>query len=699
MATDCDISIDNVTEDKKPELDISHEIAVDRLTDTITSDGDENKTRGNWSNKLDFILSCIGYAVGLGNVWRFPYLCFSNGGGAFLIPYIIMLTLAGLPLFFLELAFGQFSSVGCISVWRISPIFKGIGYAMVIMTALVCLYYNIIITWTIFYIFASLSQIPSLPWVSCGNSWNTELCFDDKISVNQTLNSTDSNYIISDVVIGNMETTTGASVLDVILNSTLYNGTIKENVYNLMHVTPNVTNSTSNATNQIIKRPSEEYWDNHVLQITDGIDNLGGIRWELVGCFALAWVVVFLCIVKGVKSSGKVVYFTALFPYCVLIILFFRGVTLPGSMNGVLFYITPKWHILQEARVWKDAAAQIFYSLGIAWGGLQTLGSYNKFHNNCHRDALIVAFCNCGTSVFAGFVIFSIIGFMAHDAGVNIQDVAEQGAGLAFVVYPEAVARLPVSPLWAFLFFFMLFTLGLDSQFVMMETLITAIMDEMSFMSGKLRKNKVWVTLATCIIFFIVGLPMVTKGGMYILQLMDWYAASFSLMTVGFLECVIISYVYGINRFCDDCEVMIGFRPNIYWRSCWMVGAPFILGFILIFSFVSYTPCSYGDYVYPAWAEALGWVMVMSSLVAIPVYAIYHLIRKQKGTFMQRLRQSAKSKQSWGPALPEHRKLAGYGPMRQKTTPPPSYLDVVYCQVENHKEGTTKDAGHEETLF
>merc|ERR1712002_161211 len=99
-----------------------------------------------------------------------------------------------------------------------------------------------------------------------------------------------------------------------------------------------------------------------------------------------------------------------------------------------------------------------------AWGVLLNFSSMNKFHNNVYRDAVSVCFVNCLTSVLAGFVVFSVLGALAHQTGREIADVVDQGAGLAFVAYPAAVASLPGAPVWAFLFFFMLLNLGLDSQ-------------------------------------------------------------------------------------------------------------------------------------------------------------------------------------------------------------------------------------------
>jgi len=81
--------------------------------------------RETWVGKLDFILALIGFSVGLGNIWRFPYLCFKNGGGCFLIPYLICLVLAGVPILILEVSLGQFQGQGGITAWKIVPLFQG----------------------------------------------------------------------------------------------------------------------------------------------------------------------------------------------------------------------------------------------------------------------------------------------------------------------------------------------------------------------------------------------------------------------------------------------------------------------------------------------------------------------------------------------------------------------------------------------
>ncbi|XP_076446150.1 sodium-dependent proline transporter-like isoform X2 [Babylonia areolata] len=574
---------------------------------------DDKEDRGTWTGRMDFLLSCIGFAVGLGNIWRFPYLCYKSGGGAFLVPYVVFLVLCGMPLFFMEITYGQFASLSPITVWRISPLFKGVGYGMVIISGIVCVYYNIIITWTFYYLFMSMRKV--LPWSDCDNAWNDERCVLNKFA---DANSTDAN-------------------------ATMVNGTVVNSTY---ATAANVTLNSSH-----LMTASEQFWERNVLEITDGIEDMGTIRWPLFGCLALAWVVVFLCLCKGVKSSGRVVYVTATFPYLVLIILLVRGATLPGALEGIKFYLIPDWQKLLEFKVWGDAAIQIFYSVGMAWGGLITMASYNKFHNNVYRDAIIVPLMNCGTSVFAGLVIFSVLGFMAHETGAEIKDVVTQGPGLTFVVYPEAVAKLPISPLWALLFFLMLFTIGLDSQFGMFETMTSAFIDEFPHL---LKNKKVLFTAIMCFIEFVLGIPCVFQGGIYVLQIMDWYCATFSLMLLSFTECVVISWVYGVDRFYKDIELMIGFKPSAYWKILWCFITPATILFIWVFSVSQLAPVSYGTYQYPTWAIIFGWMLGLCSLLPLPIVMIIS-IAKEKGTLWQRVRKLARPADNWGPALPENR--------------------------------------------
>ncbi|KAI1883130.1 hypothetical protein AGOR_G00242060 [Albula goreensis] len=562
---------------------------------------DENSRRGNWGNQIEFVLTSVGYAVGLGNVWRFPYLCYRNGGGAFMFPYFIMLVFCGIPLFFLELSFGQFASLGCLGVWKVSPMFKGVGYGMMVVSTYIGIYYNVVICIAFYYFFMSMTNL--LPWTYCNNPWNTPDCSG---------------------VVGTSR-----------INSSLANATAM--AYNL-------TKRTS---------PSEEYWKHKVLNISDDIGNFGEVRLPILGCLAVSWVVVFLCLIRGVKSSGKVVYFTATFPYVVLTILFIRGITLDGAIDGIAYYLTPQWQKILDAKVWGDAASQIFYSLGCAWGGLITMASYNKFHNNCYRDSIIISVTNCATSVYAGFVIFSILGFMAHHLGVNVSEVADHGPGLAFVAYPEALTLLPISPLWSLLFFFMLILLGLGTQFCLLETLVTAIVDEIG--TDWIMRNKTVVTLGVAIVGFLLGVPLTTQAGIYWLLLMDNYAASFSLVIISCIMCICIMYIYGHRNYFKDVEMMLGFPPPIFFRICWRFVSPVIISFILIFTVIQYKPITYNDYIYPNWSLIIGFCMALSSVICIPIYALYKIFRSEGTTFIERLKNSMKPDRNWGPALMEHR--------------------------------------------
>ena len=280
------------------------------------------------------------------------------------------------------------------------------------------------------------------------------------------------------------------------------------------------------------------------------------------------------------------------------------------------------------SRVWEAAAVQIFFSLSVAGGGLITLSSYNRFHNNIVRDTLIVCIGNCLTSFVAGFAIFSVLGFMATELGVNVEDVATGGTGLAFEAYPDLVTRLPAAPFWSILFFLMLFTLGLDSQFAIVETLLTGVLD----FQPKLIPKKTMVVGTICVVFFILGLPLCCPGGPFLLDLLDFYSASWPFLFIGLSEFVIISYVYGYPNFIEDIYEMTGVKmiPKLKWPMAvfYMFLSPLAILIIFIFSWYNYEPLKKGDYEYPPWANAVGWIIALLGILPVFFTAAFILIRK-----------------------------------------------------------------------
>ncbi|CAH1979962.1 unnamed protein product [Acanthoscelides obtectus] len=511
----------------------------------------------------------------------------SNVGltSAFLIPYTLMLVFGAVPLFYMELILGQFNRQGPISLWRICPLFKGVGFCAVLVAFYVSFYYNVILAWALYFLGSSVSA--ELPWMHCNNTWNTEKCWES-IPINDTNKSHTKNL--------------------------------------------NDSSRTSKHT------PASEFFNRAVLemQASNGLHEMGYPKWQLVVCLMLIYCMLYISLFKGVKSSGKVVWVTATMPYVVLTILLIRGLMLPGAISGISYYLQPELSKLRETQVWVDAAVQIFYSVGAGFGVHLAYASYNTFHNNCYRDCIITTIVNCFTSFFSGFVIFTYLGYMSYKQGVHISAVATEGPGLVFQVYPEAVATLPGSHLWSILFFFMLIMLGLDSAMGGLECVITGLMDEFSDFFKQRKYSREIFTLGIIIMSFSVALINVTPGGIYMFHLFDTYSAGISLLCSALFEAVAVSWFYGLDRFTQDVEAMLGTKPGMYWRICWKFISPSFIICVVMFGLFYHQPLQYQDYFYPTWAEWVGWGLALSSILMIPTVAIIQIM-KTKGTLKEKL--------------------------------------------------------------
>lgn len=311
--------------------------------------------------------------------------------------------------------------------------------------------------------------------------------------------------------------------------------------------------------------------------MSNGIQYPGSIRWDLVACLVCAWILVYFAIWKSIKSSTKIRYFTASFPFVLIVIFLGRALTLEGAEKGLQFFFRPNWSELKNSNVWINAAGQSFNSLGIAFGSMISFASYNKYNNNILHDTIAVSSVNFLTSMLVGIFSFATIGNIAYEQNLPISRVIEDGPGLIFIVYTQALARMPGPQLWSVLFFFMLLCLGLNSQFAIVEVVVTSIQDGFpNWIRQKLVYHELLVLLI-CAVAFFFGLPNIIQGGIYFFLLIDHYVASVTILFIAFFQIVAISWFYGVNRLTKNVKEMTSKNPSIYFRFCWLFASPALL--------------------------------------------------------------------------------------------------------------------------
>ncbi|XP_074906457.1 sodium-dependent proline transporter-like isoform X1 [Buteo buteo] len=556
--------------------------------------------RLTWTSKHQFLLSCLGYCVGLGHIWRFPYLCYRNGGGVFLILYFILSLIMGLPLFLMELSLGQYGATGPITVWKCCPLLKGIGIAMLITSSLVCVYYNVIIAWAFYYLVLSF-QSP-LPW-SCDAPGNAYLCQNA------------SGIVSASEVFWRASTVqarwcTSWPSFPTWSSSPLSSGG--------PHWTAPSTASASTSPwtgagcrvprcGAMQPRRSSFPWASglgdwspwppttSLTAMSSGERGRGARGTGGAGC-------------RG--SPG-----------------------LPlGSSRVVMGSPSPTAH-------W-DAPISILTSR--AWGCDALPG----------RNTLVLAIGTCCTSFFAGFATFSVLGHMAWRNQVPVGSVTDSGPALIFVAYPEALSMLPISPLWSILFFLALIMLGVETLFETIQTITTAFLDKFPALDN--RRKKAVLLGALCTSFYLLGLPLVTQGGIYWFTLIDKYSTSFGLITVCLFMCLGITFCYGVNQFCQDIMAMIRQCPPWYkhmlgyFKACWVFFTPCLLLSVLICACLDMQRVSLhnGMYEYAIWDTNLGIYMVVLTCLPVTLWAVVVLCR-QSGTLRNRFQKAIQPLDSW----------------------------------------------------
>jgi NSS family neurotransmitter:Na+ symporter len=466
-------------------------------------------------------MAAVGSAVGLGNVWRFPYVCYDNGGGAFLIPFFVAIFTAGIPLLILEFSIGHWSRGAPPKAFeKIGKKWEWAGWLTVLMPFIVATYYVVVMAWCFSYMVYSID----LRWGTQAGSFFANFLGDTG----------------SPIVIGNIS-----------------------------------------------------------LPI-------------LLGLIAV-WICVFLILYKGVKRIGKVVVLTVPIPTILLIILAIRGLTLPGAMEGISYYLTPDFSKLGDVNVWLAAYAQVFFSFSLAQGIMITYASFLKKKSDLTNNAFIVALADAGTAFLAGFAVFSVVGYLSFSQGIGIDSLPMAGPGLTFITYPTAVSLLPfAASIFGIFFFIALLTFGIDSAFSMIEPISASL-------NSKWKISKAKATGIMCILGFIVSLIFTTGGGIYLLEILDHFVTNFGLVSIGLLECLIFGWLFRIYRLREHANETSDILLGKWWDILIKYIIPIILVFLLVFTIIK----NIVDNPYPDYSW---WIIVMMGIAPLLIITVLSFV-------------------------------------------------------------------------
>ncbi|MBD3263708.1 MAG: sodium-dependent transporter [Candidatus Omnitrophica bacterium] len=457
--------------------------------------------RPQWKTNLGFLFAAVGSAIGLGNIWRFSYLCYKNGGGAFLIPYLIALITVGLPLMVLELGLGhKMRGSAPASMASVSKKWEWLGWWQVIFVMFgIVLYYSVVISWCLNYFFFSFDL-----------GWGPD---------------------------------------------------------------------------------PDTFFFKDFLMVSGGPHQIGHLRtpvvFTLLLIWFLNWIIVFKGVQKGLERANKI-FMPLLFSLTAVIVLW--SLKLPGAKEGIMVYLKPDFSRLKDPHVWMDAFSQIFFTLSLGFGIMITYASYLPRKSNIVKDSLAIGFINCFFSLFAGFGVFAILGYMSQATSSPITEVVSQSIGLAFVVYPKAISLLPYfSRAFGVIFFGILVIAGLSSAISITEAFTSSLIDKFHYP----RKA---VTSVLCVFGFLGSIVFATQAGIHWLDIVDHFLTQYGLVVGAICECVLIAWIYKAQRLRQHINHYGDWKLKFWWDMCVRVISPLVLIFIFISSVAEELSVSYGGY-------------------------------------------------------------------------------------------------------
>lgn len=519
---------------------------------------------GHWPHSLSSMMACLGCSLGLFNISRFAILTIHFGAN-FIFQFFLLSLIFGLPLFSLQMCLGQQLGAGVIDMWRISPLFQGIGVAMLFMQALIGLYSIVGISWMfVFFRDSFITKFDKYRWAEPFLYYRNE-------------------------------------------NPIPLNGS-----YKLSETVP-------------------DYFNGVVLQrhhLADGTA-YGTIKFQLAFNLAVVWMIIFVSLSKGLRSYGKVIYaFTLLPVFCTFVLCAKILGLMPPEYVNIIFPETSWSEFFLNPNSWLAAGQEVFLTWGLLGAAVMQITSHNKHKHLLQRDSSLVAVITFTILLLVAFLANTCVQilrsygynyipssfekistytflrpmndplppnlantpvrYMTHNSFILGERVLKPGSDisiesgyqalrLATELVPATFAVVgpdQVSPFWAVLFYFILIMFGIAQQLAIWHCVITGIM---AIKAKVLKSWETTITFFSCACGFILGLPLATEIGIYVIWFMDYTIGGtwWSIMLI-LLEIIVIFMVRG-RPYSGDNVVTALFHQNN--NACLLSWAPALLSF------------------------------------------------------------------------------------------------------------------------
>ncbi|XP_070396315.1 sodium-dependent noradrenaline transporter-like isoform X2 [Dermacentor albipictus] len=535
-------------------------------------------------NQRDAFLVSFGFCLGVSGFWRFPALM-AEHGASFLLACMVIYVLMAQPVFYLELAMGQFVGSGVTRLNKCFPLLNGIGYVTVWYCFLLASCHSLRVTYAVFFLLYGSAQ--SVPWSNCRDSWSTD-CF-----------------------------TPGTEFLRCKYVQQLVQPAVNESEALAQPSGTYCINAS--------RTPPEAYFTDYVLQRSSGIHEIGAMRFELLVFMTVVWVIVFGVssqkpdVVHAVYQALSWVAMLCFVPFMV------HSTYQHFTIRGLLKILTPDLAVLASSKVWLDAAEHSLFSLGTSSGLVFFLGSrckYGSCFERCAAWTIVAEMTACDLIALTTCFWVYKPGNTEHEITPAVPFTFRQ-----LVTAAQLVVSCASPTICNALVFTSFVATGLTVNVLLVKTCVAEITAVLNYATSG---AYTWTLMVVCGLAYACSIPFCTKGGLYIQNVFEQGIARNLFFIVSLLQVISLVWFYGVLRLCFDLEYMLKDPVGIYWVYCWAFSAPAVLlvcAAVYVSEGAGSASLTIGDYEYPPWVAVFMWLSSGVSLLPVPVMALRHWLR------------------------------------------------------------------------